>query len=318
MGINLDKPYKWKEDISKSVDMYNNWFMEFAPSAFRNTRVKTTEDVMDTLVKTSYLKNISPEIIIKYPEILPTLRMSTCPPLAIDRLIGLSNTIPNLVKSIENKKKLPERMSKSIINSELIKVCNVIKKLLDKDIFPWLTVKTNNSAEDIKRSSTIIADRLCGSVTNPIIRNAQEKRQLNCIQEWLEKKGYTKIEESSKVAFTDLPLGVFAFHYNVQVKLGNTNSFVSIPVDVIINPKNKSKVPIFIETKSAGDFTNVNKRRKEEAQKMSQLKGTFSDKIIFILFLCGYFDSGYLGYEAAEGIDWIWEHSIDDLESLVG
>jgi hypothetical protein len=28
----------------------------------------------------------------------------------------------------------------------------------------------------------------------------------------------------------------------------------------------------------------------------------------FILFLCGYFDSGYLGYEAAEGIDWIWAH----------
>lgn len=24
-------------------------------------------------------------------------------------------------------------------------------------------------------------------------------------------------------------------------------------------------------------------------------------------------DSGYLGYEAAEGIDWVWEHRIDDL-----
>jgi type II restriction enzyme len=22
---------------------------------------------------------------------------------------------------------------------------------------------------------------------------------------------------------------------------------------------------------------------------------------------------GYLGYEAAEGIDWVWEHRIDDL-----
>ena len=33
----------------------------------------------------------------------------------------------------------------------------------------------------------------------------------------------------------------------------------------------------------------------------------------FGLFLCGYFDSGYLGYEAAEGIDWVWEHRIDDL-----
>ena len=36
----------------------------------------------------------------------------------------------------------------------------------------------------------------------------------------------------------------------------------------------------------------------------------------FALFLCGYFDSGYLGYEAAEGIDWIWEHRIDDLSEF--
>jgi hypothetical protein len=29
-----------------------------------------------------------------------------------------------------------------------------------------------------------------------------------------------------------------------------------------------------------------------------------------------YFDSGYLGYEAAEGIDCIWEHHISDLDPL--
>ena len=63
------------------------------------------------------------------------------------------------------------------------------------------------------------------------------------------------------------------------------------------------------------DFTNVNKRRKEEAQKMMQLRNTYGS-VVFILFLCGYFDSGYLGYEAAEGIDWIWEHRISDMEAL--
>jgi len=51
--------------------------------------------------------------------------------------------------------------------------------------------------------------------------------------------------------------------------------------------------------------------------KMAQLRGTYGEKVRFILFLCGYFDSGYLGYEAAEGIDWVWEHRIDDL-SLFG
>ena len=31
---------------------------------------------------------------------------------------------------------------------------------------------------------------------------------------------------------------------------------------------------------------------------------------------CGYFDAAYLGYEAAEGIDWIWEHRAQDLDQL--
>jgi len=46
---------------------------------------------------------------------------------------------------------------------------------------------------------------------------------------------------------------------------------------------------------------------------MAQLRSTYGAAICFNLFLCGYFDSGYLGYEAAEGIDWVWEHRIDDL-----
>lgn len=57
----------------------------------------------------------------------------------------------------------------------------------------------------------------------------------------------------------------------------------------------------------------MNKRRKEEAAKMTQLRHTYGDRARLNLFLCGYFDTGYLGYEAAEGIDWVWEHRIDDL-----
>jgi hypothetical protein len=34
------------------------------------------------------------------------------------------------------------------------------------------------------------------------------------------------------------------------------------------------------------------------------------------LFLCGYFDAGYLSYEANHGIDWVWEHRVSDLDQL--
>jgi len=92
---------------------------------------------------------------------------------------------------------------------------------------------------------------------------------------------------------------------------------VNIPVDAVVQPKKAKlpRLPLLIEAKSAGDFTNVNKRRKEEATKINQLKANYGE-VVFLLFLCGHFDAAYLGYEAAEGIDWIWEHRIEDLDQL--
>jgi len=86
-------------------------------------------------------------------------------------------------------------------------------------------------------------------------------------------------------------------------------------VDAAIMPTKAGprELPLLVEAKSAGDFTNVNKRRKEEAIKITQLRRTYGKDVRYVLFLCGYFDSGYLGYEAAEDIDWVWEHRIDDL-----
>lgn len=40
-------------------------------------------------------------------------------------------------------------------------------------------------------------------------------------------------------------------------------------------------LPIMIEAKSAGDYTNVNKRRKEEATKMQQLRNTYGNNVTF-------------------------------------
>jgi hypothetical protein len=111
-----------------------------------------------------------------------------------------------------------------------------------------------------------------------------------------------------------MPPGTFTFRMNVPVDLEGGLKRVNIPVDAVIMPgrSKKGSLPVFFEAKSAGDFTNTNKRRKEEAMKMSQLRSTYGRNVRFNLFLCGYFDSGYLGYEAAESIDWVWEHRIDD------
>jgi type II restriction enzyme len=318
MAVNRDKPDRWKTDIARSVDMYNDWFMNFAPKAFRTTRIETTEDVEKTLLVTDNLTNIQANILKRHPGILPTLRMSTCPPLAVDRLIGLAGVPANLVKRMEKEHKTPLRMPQAQLDAELCKIGIIIEKMADPDIFVWLGRSKPAEKVEIHRAATIVADRLCGSVANPIIRNAQEKRQLEAIKSWLELRGYRYLPPGDTVKFDALPSGTFSFRMNVPVELEGGVKHVNIPIDVLIMQKSAGKgdFPIFIEAKSAGDFTNVNKRRKEEAVKMAQLRKTYGEKVKFNLFLCGYFDSGYLGYEAAEGIDWVWEHRIDDLELL--
>jgi XamI-like restriction endonuclease len=315
MAVNLDKPQRWKADILQSVDMYNDWFMQFAPDAFRTTRIQTTRAVEATLKSTGNLTDVRPEILRRHPEVLPTLRMSTCPPLAVDRLIGLARVPPSLVKRMELKRALPVRMSQAQLDTELRKIGDVIERMADPDIFVWLGRAAPPSEVEIHRAATIVADRLCGSVANPIIRNAQEKRQLAAIAAWLEARGYRHMQVGERVRFNAMSSGSFSFHLNVPVKLGGGVQEVNIPVDAVIMPKTAQagELPLFFEAKSAGDFTNVNKRRKEEAVKMAQLRTTYGPAVRFNLFLCGYFDGGYLGYEATEGIDWVWEHRIDDL-----
>ena len=315
MPVNLDKALQWKADIIQSVDMYNEWFMKFAPSAFRTTRIQTTKDVEAALHATGNLTNIQPSLIRQHPSILPVLRMSTCPPLAVDRLIGLAGASPGMIKRMEIDKKLPAKMPAHLVDAELAKITTIVTKLADPDIFVWLGRETPATDIEIHRAATIVADRLCGAVANPIIRNAQEKRQLAYIKAWLEARQYVQLPAGEGTRFDAMPPGTFSFRMNVPIKLTGGVQSINIPIDAVIMPRTvkSGEFPLFFEAKSAGDFTNTNKRRKEEATKMAQLRATYGSKVRFNLFLCGYFDSGYLGYEAAEGIDWVWEHRIDDL-----
>lgn len=312
MPVNSNKPNRWKEDIVKSVDFYNDWFMKFAPKAYRDQRGAATKQVQEALTLSANLTNVKSEVLREHPSMLEMLRMATAPPIARDRLIGLAGISPNLVRSMELKKRIPPLMKKANVEAELKKISELIMKMADKDIFPWLETGKTPNVEDTLRASTIVADRLCGAQSDPIIRNAQEKRQIASIRRWLEQRGYSFVASAGR--FDTMKRGTFTFHLNVSVNL-ETGKQVNIPVDVVIMPKHAraDELPLLIEAKSAGDFTNPNKRRKEEATKIYQLRNTYGEKIRYILFLCGYFDSGYLGYEAAEGIDWVWEHRIDDL-----
>ncbi len=315
MPVNADRPHLWKPDIVLSVDFYNNWFMQFAPQAYRNTRLATAQQVESALIWTANLTDIKPAVLRQYPSVLPILRMATAPPIARDRLIGLAGVSPNLVKSMEEKQRIPPRTDSAVLDAELVKISQIIIRLADPDIFPWLESGQQPTDAEIHRTATIVADRLCGNISDPIIRNAQERRQLAAIRQWLEQRGYSYVKGGAGLSFETMQPGTFSFRLNIPVLLQGGTKQINISIDVVIKPLESAStdLPLLIEAKSAGDYTNPNKRRKEEAIKMAQLKSNYGENVRFILFLCGYFDSGYLGYEAAEGIDWLWEHRIDDL-----
>jgi hypothetical protein len=311
--INADKPAQWKDDIAASVDHYNAWFLRFAPKTYREKRVEVTKYVEEAMVKSQDLTAIGSDGIRTNPGMLPALRMCCCPPIARERLAGLAGVPKTLIERLESGN-LP-RAKGAVLGSSLGQVAKVVSDLLDAELFPWLARGSSPSKDERHRASTIVADRLCGSMSDPIIRNAQEKRQLDLIGAYLKKKGYVQKPHPSGKPLTDMEPGTFAFRINVVV--GGAKP-IKIPMDVVVQPKKPrpSRLPVLIEAKSAGDFTNVNKRRKEEAKKMAQLKAQFGDRTEFVLFLCGYFNAGYLGYEAADGMDWIWEHRIADMDQL--
>ncbi len=143
----------------------------------------------------------------------------------------------------------------------------------------------------------------------------RSKRQLELIDEFLTKLGYRKQPHPNTRPITDMEPGTFTFRRDL---MGGSARNVKIPIDIVIQPKTPrpNRFPLLIEAKSAGDYTNTNKRRKEEATKVRQLHDAYGADPQLILFLCGYFNSGYLGYEAAEGLDWVWEHRIGDILEL--
>ena len=305
---------QWKDDIKKSVMFYNDWFLTFAPSTYINARQDAINRVNDAFLKTDCFNLLSTDILKSVPEAITILRMATTPPLARDRLVGLSDIPKSLITSLESGK-LPARMDETQLDEHLNRIVIVISRLLDVGIMPWLSDSSSPKEIDQLLATHVIGDRVCGSLSDPIIRNEQEHRQLNSIAKFLNDKGYQFVESKSIDDFRNMDKGSFSFHLNVPVTMDKTRT-VNMPIDVVIMRRSAKKgdYPILIECKSAGDFTNTNKRRKEEATKIDQLRNTYGKRIEFVLLLSGYFDSGYLGYEAAEGIDWVWEHRISDLQ----
>lgn len=316
----------WKDDTAEKHLLYLSSIDKVACySCIRNREplkeAYFEEIVIRALEYTDYMRNVESSVIEEHPEIVMILHMATCPPIARDRLMGLAHATKGVMKQIDriDNPRIPPNIAKRDrprLERELGGICHVIQEMADRDLMAWLKTDRKPTKKELERSSTVIADRLCGTLSDPIIRNAQEERQMKKINDFLNDKGYRLLTDCTD--YRNMDAGSYAIHMEIPAYTDASKvRTVKVSVDVAVLPKDAKQgdLPILIEAKSAGDFTNVNKRRKEEADKIAELKWTY-DKVSYNLFLCGYFNSAYLGYEAAKGIDWIWEHRMEDLNLL--
>ena len=312
MAVNLDNRAQWKADVRASVLAFNKWFLSSAPEVFRDQRQDAREKARVALKETVNLTEIGTSVLEHHPGILTVLRMSTCPPLARDRLANLADTSRTLIVRMEKHGTLPTRSGRIDVIPQLARIGSTISSLIDRDIFPWIHDGRTPNNDEVQLAAIILADRLTGAMANPVIRNAQETRQIDCIAKWLSRRHYRRISASDPAL---MPPGTFSFRVYVDGWLSVDGSeTVRIPVDIAIKPFDSAPqdLPLLVEAKSAGDFANVNKRRKEEATKVGQLRHRYGRHVHYILFLGGYFDRNYLGYMAALGVDWVWEHRVGD------
>ena len=115
--INRNNTEQWKEDVKKSVMFYNDWFLAFAPSTYINARQVAINRVNNAFQKTDCFNLLSTDILKSVPEAITILRMATTPPLARDRLVGLSEVPKSLITSLEDGK-LPAKMAVSALDKD--------------------------------------------------------------------------------------------------------------------------------------------------------------------------------------------------------
>jgi hypothetical protein len=113
MAVNLDKPQRWKADTQLSVDDYNRWFLEYAPITYRETRAHATVYVEDILLRTDNLRRLTGGLLFQHPDALEMLRMSTSPPIARDRLVGLAQVSKSLIENMERNKRISPQPSRN-------------------------------------------------------------------------------------------------------------------------------------------------------------------------------------------------------------
>ncbi len=114
-----------------------------------------------------------------------------------------------------------------------------------------------------------------------------------------------------------MPAGSFSFCRTSSPEKKTT--VVNFSTCYIVKPADagKARPSVIIQSKSSENISSSIRSAKKDARKFAFFKGLYEENVKFILLLCGSFDGYYLGPQAAEGIDWVWQHRLKDLSGLL-
>ena len=309
---NRDKSSEtWQPDIERSVAAYNEWYHAHSPRIWADARGRAVDLAARAMDETGNFRELAPDALQALPCGLAVARAAVSPMMARDRLIGFTGANANLVRSMEVDNSIPPRTRG--VQGQLERLATFLATKLDPGLFPWIEEGRNPTPTEREKALLVIGERLTRAFYDPELRNEQERRQKALLRAYLQALSF---RESSSAAFA-LPPGTFGMGRNV-VGIRDDEARQNVPTDCVIRPERPDLPLVCLEMKSAGDFTNVNKRRKEESDKHAALRRTHGVKIVMLLQLFGYFDRGYLAFEAAAALDWAWDHRLDDLKPYLG
>ncbi len=184
--------------------------------------------------------------------------------------------------------------------------------------------KPNRWKPDIAQSVDLYNDWIlhCAPHTfdgNPVetrkVHQAQTQWYLGLIQSWLTERGYDRLEFDTSAKLPGLPPGTFASRLKASIQSSGDSRRNQSQVDVVVKPKQPASVsqPIIVLTALFGSFEESFHRRKTDVNRISKFRLAYGEDVPIVLALWGYVDAGYLGCQAAEGIDWVWAHRLNDL-----
>lgn len=304
-------PLDWQPDIDRSVAEYNDWYLAHASDLWTEARGRAVDAVAEAMDLTDDFRAFTPDVLQQVPRVVNVARIAVAPPWARDRLIWFAGVLPNLVRSMELENIIPPRALN--VYGQLERIVEVVNIALDPGVFVWLEVDRTPSAAERDKALLLLGERLTRNFYDPLLKNALERRQKALMGAWLRTR---RFEESPAAAFSLKP-GQFGMGRNV-VAVREDGEPQNLPTDCVVRPLDEDLPLVCLEMKSAGDFTNVNKRRKEESDKHDAYRRAYGDNVLMLLQLFGYFDCNYLGFEASSGIDWAWDHRLEDLEEYLG